>query len=377
MFNFWVPALIETHCCQASAWISCIMTRAAAWWTCLQRRLLITADYLHLNYCIVSRSRMFLYTDCCFACFTSYLAHLLGEIIKRCFWFARPTPPSCLLSPPIPLCFHFSSQEVIYRRTHSNSQPQLHTLIYPNRPGAFIFAHFLTSFLFLPWWSVTASVCFFRLISSSVICDQLSSVLVPLWLWGLLVLPSCVFPYDCTVCVCFFLIGCWEDQGKLCISLTNHFQFFKSMKRRAFFVAFSSVKRISYSILATRAQIMHQATVLWHFLCWLFQIGKTFSFLWVTLPSTSSLELILSFFVLSPLYLPTCFPPLLPPLPSCLCIRVKNILFMAAYWQRHSWSGSACGPAAPALFMPLSWLGSRALEQMAAVFNWTLPLYHS
>lgn len=103
--------------------------------------------------------------------------------------------------------------------------------------------------------------------------------------------------------------------------------------------------------------------------------AKLFSFLSVTSPSTCP-HILSLFCPLSslPLFVPTCFPPLLP-LPSCLCIRVGNILFMAPYWQRHSWSGSACGPAAPALFMPLSWLGSRALEQMAAVFNWTLPLY--
>lgn len=37
LFNFRVSVRIEIHSCQGSRWISCIMTRAAAWWTCLQR----------------------------------------------------------------------------------------------------------------------------------------------------------------------------------------------------------------------------------------------------------------------------------------------------------------------------------------------------
>ncbi len=156
LFNIGFSVLIETHGYQGSGWISSIMTRAAAWWPCLQRGLLLNTDDCWLSqfkwlYCTQHNHHVSLYIDCCFACFTTYLAHLLSEIIKRCFWFAQtshPHPPSCLLSPPIPLCFHFSSQEVIYCQTHSNSQPQLHTVIYPNRPCAFIFPIFPPPFFF-------------------------------------------------------------------------------------------------------------------------------------------------------------------------------------------------------------------------------------
>lgn len=43
-------------------------------------------------------------------------------------------------------------------------------------------------------------------------------------------------------------------------------------------------------------------------------------------------------------------------------------------WQRRSCCGAACGLVAPALFSFLSWLRCRALDQMAAVFIWTLAL---
>lgn len=46
-------------------------------------------------------------------------------------------------------------------------------------------------------------------------------------------------------------------------------------------------------------------------------------------------------------------------------IRVRSILSTAPYWQRHSCSG---------LLVFFCWLGCRALDQMAAVFIWMLPL---
>ena len=122
--------------------------------------------------------------------------------------------PLSLLSPPIPVCFHFSSQEVIYCQTHSNSQPQLHTLIYPNRPRRFYFSHFLSSFRLLPWWNITASstsVFFFMFeahlfIRVSVISSQravLSVLASPLVVCYSIV---CLFPCFWPSCSCLFVL---------------------------------------------------------------------------------------------------------------------------------------------------------------------------
>ena len=112
---------------------SSVMTRAAAWWTCLQRGLLLNTNDCWLSQTAVPspwcrtqrpppsfriRRRLFcsLYDIPCM--FWEWNNQKMFLICSP----PPPPPPSCLLSPPIPSCFHFSSQEVIYCHTHSNSQ---------------------------------------------------------------------------------------------------------------------------------------------------------------------------------------------------------------------------------------------------------------
>lgn len=105
----------------------------------------------------------------CVHCCLTYIPYAFVQWTnQKMFLICSPPPPTFLLSPPAPLCFHFSSQEVIYCQTHSTSQPQLHTLIYPNRLMRFHFPLFLACFLLLTWWNIVAwTLCFYRLISLS------------------------------------------------------------------------------------------------------------------------------------------------------------------------------------------------------------------
>lgn len=110
------------------------------------------------NHCVVSGSRhhprVSVWRLFCWLYNIPYYT-FIGWTNQKMFLICSPPPPSCLLFPPIPLCFHFSSQEVIYCQTHSNSQPQLHTLIYPNRPmTSFIFPIFSPAFFFCHDWTV-------------------------------------------------------------------------------------------------------------------------------------------------------------------------------------------------------------------------------
>lgn len=142
------------------------------WW-----RLIISI----LNYCIIPLSCIqplhcvSVYINCWCACFTSYIGYLLSETIKRCFSFAQRPPlpsPSCLLSPPISLCFHFSSQRVIYCQTHSNSLPQRHTDP-PEQILHFYFPHlpiFTSPLLFVFWLQAFVFACS----SCGCICSRLS-----------------------------------------------------------------------------------------------------------------------------------------------------------------------------------------------------------
>lgn len=166
----------------------------------------------------------------------------------------------------------------------------------------------------------------------------------------------------CDSIVCLFVVCSdiylhWLDENLVKWCNILHFSNLLFLDHTFLLLSHSCIREITYLIL-------HNALK-----CYSTFWAKTFAFLSVTSDSTRPHCNLFSLVVLS--------PPPHPPLPSCRCIPVRNILFMPPYWQRHSWSGSACGPAAPALFMSLSWLGSRAREQMAAAFNWTLPLYHS
>lgn len=187
---------------------------------CWTPRTLTAADYLDLKRpchrlasytakwsCFCTR------TDGCFACFTTYLAHLLSEIIKRCFWFAHPPPPSTPLSSDPRMLSLFLTGSDLLSNTFQHPTPRRQTLIYPNVHRAFIFAHFLASFGLLPRWNIAASTCVFsRLISSSerlwsALNHKQLYVLASLWLWGLFVFPSLCVP----VIVCrfvFFSFGC-------------------------------------------------------------------------------------------------------------------------------------------------------------------------
>lgn len=73
-------------------------------------------------------------------CASWHTIHLVQWITWRMFpiW----SPPNRLLSLSSSLCFQFSSQEVIYSQTHSNSQPRRHAGLSQHTPNVFIFSVF-------------------------------------------------------------------------------------------------------------------------------------------------------------------------------------------------------------------------------------------
>lgn len=154
---------------------------------CWTPRTLTTADYLDLKRpchrlasytakwsCFCTR------TDGCFACFTTYLAHLLSEIIKRCFWFAHSPPLHSALFWS-PYAFAFPHRKWFTVKHIPTSNPTTTDSNLPQRTPRFYFCPF-SGIL----WSSAAvehrgfNLCFLQahlLIRASLISSQPQAVI--------------------------------------------------------------------------------------------------------------------------------------------------------------------------------------------------------
>lgn len=154
---------------------------------CWTLRTLTTADYLDLKLpyhrlasytakwsCFCTR------TDGCFACFTTYLAHLLSEIIKRCFWFAHSPPLHSALFWS-PYAFAFPHRKWFTVKHIPTSNPTTTDSNLPQRTPRFYFCPF-SGIL----WSSAAvehrgfNLCFLQahlLIRASLISSQPQAVI--------------------------------------------------------------------------------------------------------------------------------------------------------------------------------------------------------
>lgn len=173
-----------------------------------------TADYLNLK--LLCR-RLASYTakwscfctriDCCFACFTTYLARLSSEIIKRCFWFAFPlhSQLSPLSSDPLMLSLFLTGSDLL-SNTFQHPTPMTDSNL----------SQRTLPFYFCPFSGILSSSatvehrgfnpCFFQphlLIRASLISSQPRAVICS-GLWWLFVIPTLCVPAIVRRFVLFF-----------------------------------------------------------------------------------------------------------------------------------------------------------------------------